>query len=75
MNNTDQTASRVVGANIKAELARRGLSQRALAGELGIAVTGVSKRLSGLTPINVDELHTIAGFLGVDPMDQLKDAA
>lgn len=64
------TTTAAVGANIRAELARRGLSQRTLTNVLDVSPTGVSKRLAGVTPIDVDELGKIAAFLGV-PVTEL----
>lgn len=70
--NTPNTFTGTVGANIRAELARRGLSQRTLTGVLNISPTGVSKRLAGKTPLDVDELNKIAEYLGI-PITALID--
>lgn len=59
------TASEATGANVRAEMARRGLSQTALAGHLGLSQTAVSARLRGRTPFDIDELVLIAGVLGL----------
>lgn len=64
------TPSAVVGTNVKAEMARRGLSQAALAGRLGLSQTAVSARLRGVTPFDINELVHVAGFLGMT-VDQL----
>lgn len=70
------TLSSTTGANIRAELARRGLPQRSLARHLGLSTTVISKRLSGATPIDVNELEVIAEFLGMTVAELLgKDAA
>lgn len=55
----------LVGANVRAEMARRGVSQVALAGRLGISQAAVSKRLRGLTAFDINELHAVADVLGV----------
>lgn len=69
------TTASVVGANVRAELARRGMSQRSLATKLQISPTGISKRLAGVTPFDVDELATIVSVLGVDVQTLFEDAA
>lgn len=53
------------GANVRAEMARRGVSQVKLAAALGLSQPSVSARLRGITPFDVDELHAVAAFLGV----------
>lgn len=61
------TSSRsVVGANIKAEMARRGVTQAALADHLGMTQQAVSNKIAGTRPIPTDELVRIAAFLNVD---------
>ena len=69
------TLSSTTGANVRAELARRGLSQRVLADHLGLSPTGVSKRLSGATPIDINELAMIAAFLDVPLTTLLREDA
>lgn len=66
------TPSAVTGANVRAEMARRGLSQAALAKRLGVSQTAISKRLRGETPLDINELLQIAGALDV-PLDVLLD--
>jgi len=66
------TTSGTIGANIRAELARKGVSQAALARHLGLAPSGVANRTSGRTTINVNELAAIADFLDV-PVSRLLD--
>lgn len=60
-----QTATERVAANLRAEAARQRISQMALAERLGLSQTGVSRRLSGHVPIDVDELAAFAEVLGV----------
>lgn len=52
-----------------------GVTQTALAERLGLTQPAVSARLSGRTPITVDELRVIADVLGVEPADLLGRAA
>lgn len=54
-----------VGSNVRAEMARRDLTQQRLASEIGMAQQSLSRRLRGDTPLTVDELQAIADVLGV----------
>lgn len=69
------TTTEAVAAEIRAELARRQIPQIKLATLLGTSQVSVSRRLTGQTPISVDELAIIAGFLEVPISKFLKDAA
>lgn len=60
-----KTQREIVGANVRAEMARRNVRQGAVAKALGISQPSVSARLSGATPFDVDELRTVADLLGV----------
>lgn len=60
-----QTPSAEVGANIRAEIARRGIHQTDLAAQLGISQSALSKRLRGTTPLDINEVADIAAALGV----------
>lgn len=60
-----RTAGRV-GANVRAELARRGKTQAWLAGVLGSSQQSVSSRLRGEVAFDVDELAAVAAALEVD---------
>ena len=64
-----------VGPIIRAELARRGLTQAALAQHLGISAAGVSDRLRGVTPWDVNELHTVAQVFDLPMRDLLPESA
>ena len=66
-----QTLSTSVSANIRAEMARRGLGQRDLADALGLSRPAISNRLIGKTPWTVDELEIVAQGLGVEPASLL----
>ena len=66
--------SQSVLANIRAEVARRRLSQSAIAAALGVSQQSVSKRLNGHVPLTVDELGIIAGLLDITPADLLSQA-
>lgn len=60
MSVTDRVAS-----NIRAEMARRRVSQREVAERLGVSQQSLSYRLTGRTPFDVGELAAIADVLGV----------
>lgn len=61
-----QTPSEATGANIRAELARRGVTQKQLADVLQVSQGQVTKRLRGLIAFDINELVAIAEFLDVD---------
>jgi transcriptional regulator with XRE-family HTH domain len=63
-----------IGSTVRAELARRRFSQTSLAQALGISQTGVSSRLRGKVPFDVDELHAVADFLNLPVSSLLDDA-
>lgn len=59
------TPSAKTGANVRAEMARRSVTQERLAEALDLSQAAVSARLRGKTPFDINELHTIAEFLEV----------
>jgi len=59
------TLSEVVAATVRAEAARTKTSQAQLAELLGVSQAAVSRRLSGATPFELDELPPVAELLGV----------
>lgn len=61
-----------MAANVRAEVARQRVPQVRIAGSLGVTQSGVSKRLRGLVPFSIDELHAIACLLDV-PLAVLLD--
>ena len=67
-----QTPTAQAGANIRAEMARRGISQVALAAKIKRPQPWLSKRLRGVIPLNINELLLIAAALDV-PLDALLD--
>lgn len=62
--NNERTASAV-----RAEMARRKISGRALADGLGWSVASTWRRLNGTTAFRVDELASVADYLDVDMSD------
>lgn len=69
-----KTTTRATGANVKAEMARRGVTQTELAARLNITQSALSKRLRGAVSINVDELAAIGHALDVPVFDLLASA-
>ncbi len=64
MENT-ATATDRVAANIRAEIARQRLSQSTVAGAVAMSPAALSQRLTGKTPIDVNELERLAVALNV----------
>lgn len=62
-------------ANIRAEMARKGLTQRDLAALLGLSQPTVSARMRGRTEFTVSELRAIASWLNVPASYLLGEAA
>ena len=56
-------------------MARKRVSQREIAEALGVSQPAIANRLSGRTPIDVNELHAIASMLDVDASDLIKVSA
>lgn len=66
---TDNPAARV-GRNVRAEMARNGLTQGDLATRLRLTQPAVSRRLTGDVPFNVNELAIVSRVVGV-PLSRL----
>lgn len=62
--NTNRTAM-----NVRAEMARHGCSQSALAAAIGISQTALHRRLSAHTSFTVDQIVAIAKYLNVAIVD------
>jgi transcriptional regulator with XRE-family HTH domain len=67
--------SQSIATNIKAEMARRDVTQASLAGKLGVSQQFISRRLSGKVPLSVDELGDIAAAIGVPLVDLVDERA
>lgn len=65
------TLSARVAEEIRAVLARRRMSGRQLATHLGVSQTWMSSRLSGSTPIDLNDLERIASVIGIEVVDLL----
>lgn len=66
----DDALGREVGARIRDEMFRHGVSQKRLAPVLGLDQSTLSKKLRGTTPFWFAEVFTAAEYLGV-PLDRL----
>ncbi|MGW0043443.1 helix-turn-helix domain-containing protein [Rhodococcus sp. NPDC003348] len=60
-----------IGEEVRALMARRRISQSALASRLGISQSSMSRRLSGESPFTVDELLRLAEIFEVPVTDLL----
>lgn len=58
-------AAKAVGRNVRAEMARNGLTQGGLAQHLRMTQPAVSRRLGGDVPFNVNELAIVSRAVGV----------
>lgn len=55
-----------VAATVRAELARAGRNQQSLANHLHLSQPAISRRLKGDVSFSIDELVSVAAYLGVD---------
>lgn len=54
-----------VSAEIRALMGRHKVNQTQLAAAIGLKQSGVSERLNGKTPWNIDELDRVAAYFNV----------
>jgi transcriptional regulator with XRE-family HTH domain len=59
------TPAERVASNIRAEMARRKRTHAELASVLNLTRSSMHRRMTGEQPLDIDELHKIAAFLGV----------
>ena len=59
-----ETVTERVAENVRVEVARLKLSQKAIADALGISQSSANRRYLGITPFDVEELYTMAAVLG-----------
>lgn len=64
-----QTHAQAVAANVRAEMARRQVTQATLAAALGVTQQAVSRRLRGDVDFTVSELQAVADVLEVPVAD------
>jgi transcriptional regulator with XRE-family HTH domain len=60
-----------VAATIRAEMARRSLTQRDVANHLGMSHAALYRRLNGTIALDTDELAKLAALFGMDARDLL----
>lgn len=61
------TLTQMVAAEVRAELARRQITQQQLAAAIGLSQASVSERLRGKTPFTTEDLEKVSAALGVHP--------
>ena len=67
---THQTQRRAaIAGEIRAELGRQNLTYSALAAAIGMSPSTLSRRLVGIKPFDIEELQSIAQFLGIKLSD------
>lgn len=62
---TASTPARRIALEVRAEMARQGMTQEALGALIGWDQRRVSRRLTGEVPLDVTELTAIADALGI----------
>jgi len=69
-----ESREQYVAAQVRAEMARRGLRQKDLAEVLGMSQQAVSPKHSGHRPYSLADLWTISDWLGIPFADLLGEA-
>lgn len=69
-----QSFTQRVAEAVRAEAARRRVPQRSIAEALGTSQQSVSRRMSGETPFDVEEIHSLAESFGVSFASLIPDA-
>ncbi|RIR58244.1 XRE family transcriptional regulator [Mycobacteroides abscessus] len=60
------TIDQRVAANVRAEMARRRVSQQTLANAMDLSFMSISRRMSGHVSFSISELYRVAEVLKVD---------
>jgi len=68
------TPAHQVAANVRAELARKGIRASGLVSVLGISRTSIARRVSGQKPFDVAELIAIASLLDMPVTELLSES-
>lgn len=71
---TPEQRTRSLAAVITKALADREISHRAAANATGIPLSTLSRRLMGVSPFTVPELHAVGDLVGRDPVRLLLEA-
>jgi transcriptional regulator with XRE-family HTH domain len=61
----EQTLAEAIGCGVRAEMARKGLTQRKLAEALGMSQPQITKRIAGRIEFRPSELEKAAELLGI----------
>ena len=72
---SEQTLSQAVAGALRAEMARQRRTSIELAACLGVSQATAARRTNGETPLDLDEIETIAAWLDVPVAALLADAA
>lgn len=68
---SDETLSEAVARRLRGLLAEQRITASALAREMGMKQSSISRRLVGDTPLTLDELSQIAEILGITEVELL----
>ena len=63
-----------IAAEVRAEVARNGISRGDLAAKLNINLDVLSRKLNGSAPIGLDEIASIAIALNLNPQELINTA-
>lgn len=63
-----------IASNVRAEMARRRITQTEIAKKAGIPQSGLSRRLVGSTPFTVNEIERIAEVLDIQVNELIGEA-
>ena len=69
------TPTEPLASNLRAEMARRRLSQTETAAHIGLSYASFNDRLRGRTPFSVDQLLALANLFGVGVSDLVANSA
>lgn len=68
------TLNQRVAAGVRAELARSGMSQAALARHLGVGRNSLSRRLADKVSFTVDEVDSICQLFEIGPNELIRES-
>ncbi|WP_337830544.1 helix-turn-helix domain-containing protein [Pseudonocardia sp. TMWB2A] len=68
VNDPDGSFGQELAAEIRAEIARLGMSRRRLALDIGREPSWLTKRLAGVIPMTTNDVESIATALGTSPV-------